>query len=1298
MIRRAYIQAMLPPKIRGCVFLDYPLDILLNRECKLSDYEKNPKQAMVYIKGVATRFLNTVFPDLEKKTLNGKEESAFLEILRDFTDKLYEDGEVSPDKETAGASSKTAEADASQRTWKDKRANLLKELKRRNRGAAESQRKYLAGLIEKFGDSSVTLDELRYFQFPADRPARSLPPAELRGDYQNSLGSLRLPTDAHPGTGNIVIRGNPGSGKSTLALQLAMSMAFEPNNFSTVYIALEEPVENVIAKFRQFSSWENRLRVVNILGGVDESTSSEAAASALRKFFTQPRDKCRHKASCEKDLSDTCADHVDDPEAAVLFPLLSPREITQSADGSDDLFWARFKQLERLLQAARWERERDGIPDIRAVCIDSLNVFGSEPMDRNKVFRLFDLFKQYRTIGIFTVDDTPSTTEIFSSEVVDVLIDLTAESDYNYAVRYFEIVKSRYQHQVYGKHPFKIRSEQASGAHGGDFVPIKIFPSLHHIVAATSNAELMRDPDEFDIGDDGLEAILTKSFKRNSVLAVQGPSGTFKSSIARNFLIRGIVNDESVLYIQLHERPSFSAIYTEQGVDKVAPWMMSLDRYEPRDGIKVDWYGFKSIEDEEIINPKMIKKTYQYQNEQYLIELSLKGGALLPEEFLDIVRGVFRNLKTKGKNIRRVVIDDISKIGVSYPLLKQSRTSGDLFLPSFIHVIRNFGIETSVDLLMVGTFTGVPESDNIVNRAASLADTVLCCEFRDVFGAQYVTVFSKEYAVRKELRKGGGGKEADYFENIPGVILPMTYEYKLRGKGKECFPRCFKVDLDKLKGLVGIDSGNIHRPGLSLKLFADGIVQRRYNREIERMMRAAFGYPQRADNAVPDSKNARDVSIINFDSASSEAVHDSLRVLGGGPIERTILCTVDEFFLADREESNGKTEESLICLDGLIKEEIGGPGKEDDPVAWRKYLDKFFVNMPESGVFAVPYSANLLVLAYRKDCKELADFPRDYRRMMSWSTVAGYLSTIAKLPKEGRVGGSADGGVPGILYPMDHDVIAAETMSCALMDAIITGTLRANPALGFVVEKAQRKGKGKNEFVFPILARTLDFFRKQKIPYDAKKTERAIKSELRSLHKIFSLSQKYSLRNGDLGEAKKNEKALCPNAAMYLCWYSQLRDLLQQHPALSSQMRIVALPSGGFSGDWFLGIGKGSVSVKLGYDVIKILCGETEEFKRFVRGVGLPVTERFNAKDQSGKEFYLGPYSTEPLHEIIELHKKAYVRSRIKDYEKYRAFLTTIGQQLSQMPSAAEAGEFIDRSYKRIPGIITDVFTRSDSS
>jgi len=200
---------------------------------------------------------------------------------------------------------------------------------------------------------------------------------------------------------------------------------------------------------------------------------------------------------------------VDHQKPWVLLPGLSPRSLSLNEEGEHSLFWERFRQLERLLAGAYWLNQQDkekedyeGIPRIGIVCIDSLNTFGDRPLTREELCRLFDLFRHYKVLGICTVESGLDPELMSSSDLVDILIRLHAENTDGYFMRYFEIAKSRNQHQRYGLHPFKIRSQEEVDTekkwgkqpkaceHSPTlFQAVKIFPSIHTVILATERKD-----------------------------------------------------------------------------------------------------------------------------------------------------------------------------------------------------------------------------------------------------------------------------------------------------------------------------------------------------------------------------------------------------------------------------------------------------------------------------------------------------------------------------------------------------------------------------------------------------------------------------------------------------------------------------------------------------------------------------------------------------------------------------------------------------------------------------------------
>ena len=607
----------------------------------------------------------------------------------------------------------------------------------------------------------------------------------------------------------------------------------------------EQEDRQQILRKAQSLGWGVTLRQLEYLGDLEASADPAALGKALRRALTKP-EGCFLGGPTSADS--LCAQHSRAESdglcfPAVFLPRFSPRPIRLDNTADAGLFWERFGQLERLLVAAKFLRDDKvnsstgmGLPEIRVVCIDGLNAFGERMPTRDEIAKLFDLFRRTGVIGVVTAEAEDSSEAVAAADAMDYLADivvnLTMEADRGYSVRYLEVVKSRYHHEVYGKHFVRLRGSEiydtdrsrwpaskeiakricalpkkrlapetiaqvidtpagadlAAIADDGKphaptgneaeedyFVdhctaltlahevleeirwrrwvgrncsgdpeeihhilsrqgalrqPFMVQPSVHYVVGATtlSDRRNVETPPNFQIGEESLDQIIRSDLKRGSVVAIRGQRGTYKSIIAKNFLLHGLVpkgkkteKGASVLYVGLSEAITFSP----------RTWLRSQECAEG----KID--TFKKLACRSLNDAKRRLEVFQSADADQgrLYELAVKGGALLPEEMLEFVRDILRQDRDTFP-IRRVVLDDVALIGASYPFLRESRTAGDLFLSAFVHVMRN----SDVDLVMAGTTGQLEQGDRMVDRACELADTVLTCSYCNVFGDRYVTV------------------------------------------------------------------------------------------------------------------------------------------------------------------------------------------------------------------------------------------------------------------------------------------------------------------------------------------------------------------------------------------------------------------------------------------------------------------------------------------------------------------------------------------------------------------------------
>jgi hypothetical protein len=1102
-----------------------------------------------------------------------------------------------------------------------------------------------------------------------------------------------------------------------------------------------------------------------------------------------------------------CPDHAQQVEPTVFLAVLPP---ASEKDTPKDVFWRRFKQIETLLSG--FEVAARGTPaELRMLCLDGLNVFGGAPLSRHEQQQLFDLFRRKGVIGVCTCEEGAAASTADTEYLADVVIRLSTEEDAGYSVRYLQITKSRYQRQVDGKHPYRIRKppqkvppkqrETTEEGHQPEFKPyfqpFMASPSIHYVSYATkfkrkpkkkSSPEEKEEPEKapspeekrndesakksspkkkeepekaaspdgkrneepeeessprkFDMGIESLEGILPHSMRRPSVVAVRGRAATYKTAIAQNFLIAGLAKGEDVLLLTLGEIPAFQGDWSR--------WAVAEDLWKKMQGHDPSQrkMKFNAIEEEQLDDSKLCRKVWEQvwdpvgpssEVPPRLIEIAFKQGALLPEEFLEYVRDVMRMPRKKGSpvKVRRVVLDDVSVIGTSYPLLRQSKTAGDLFLSTFVHLIR----AKNADLVMTGTPGNFKEADEMVNRACTLSNTVLSTDFCDVFGQRFVLVTGEGLMSGQAFRPKTAAGHQDR-RPVPGVVEVLEGP-----PPSEDAPTRFQVNRQRLRGLVGYDKGDIHRPGIVLNVFSEGQILEGYNSEIQTMLERACAAPapgELGSSQVDPTFASRLVSVHKYRSDRSEAIHDSLKILGGKPVDKTVLVAVDEFFGV--QEGIRSPLESLASIDSTPDEEEPSRAEQGE-AAHKKPLDReghekrydkrYYVGAPRNYDKLVPYYGNVLVLAY--NIEALPDFCVDN---LTWSGLELQMQSLgdpkepptkkrewpAYLEKYFRTPllNKEDTGT----WPFEVGAWSAETLACIFLDAVVSGIGGIAPDPKSLIEP-----KSPRLFSPSAVEKVDDALGKQvgdKLKtLDPANPPQDLKDALASLARLL----KRCWRSFEFGPTRRQEiekalqNKLVPNAAVYVCWYSQLRELIDENPQLGSKLKVCPLPGRGFKGDWFLGVVEGSVSLSLGEEVVKRLCSKDEEQKRFVRGVGLPVSRRYcpmaaegattaaakdsaaSAKDQDGacgapeKEGAVSDEDTAPnflawprgrdtpLIKVIKIHQNALSRAHIPGYQSFRGMLGTLGRQLA----ASGLGEKDERQKREIDEDVKDCIKRLSS-
>ena len=602
------------------------------------------------------------------------------------------------------------------------------------------------------------------------------------------------------GSGNIVIMGAAGTGKSTLAFQIAAACASDLNRGIAVYYSLEVSIQQFIYSMVREKTQESehcvRIKELRDFSKCPNPDSDESLRYALEAVLQE-----------NLDANGTKAEETIQPQ--ILLPSLSPCSISDDQASHNEVFLKRFKELELLLRAISsynrsieqeeseatqdhveaGEEKQDGMqeqptnqttgkytnPMVKVVVIDSINAFSNSTLNRQEIIRLMSLFKEYGIIGIFTLGDDgdqSSDAMIEASTIqylADVVISLKCAYTNSYTHNYLEITKSRYRQQVLGKHPYKISGISVAVQGRVDvFMPgikkkLEVLPSLHY----RTNASVKSEKDEGNVkekrkwtlfGIKTMEQILPEHFLYRSksltqIITIIGDSGLYKSDIAINALLNGICEGESGLIVRLSDRELFrhsgvrlsSELYTrmKKQIEKKGKSEITMyEQWSNSDASRIKRYKF----DLSGWTPNFVEEG----KEAHLFEVSFKSGVLYPEEMVDeLLRIIIQN------DIKRIVLADLKLIGVSYPFLVDSPTSGKIFLSAFLHIMRNYGVH----VIITSSLSSQVDSVDQINRARILSDAVLDIKQDEgnatvsIFGEGLITKDQSEFIIRTDKKK-----------------------------------------------------------------------------------------------------------------------------------------------------------------------------------------------------------------------------------------------------------------------------------------------------------------------------------------------------------------------------------------------------------------------------------------------------------------------------------------------------------------------------------------------------------------
>lgn len=451
----------------------------------------------------------------------------------------------------------------------------------------------------------------------------------------------------------VIIEGTTGTGKTNMALQIAHAAARDKECVVLFY-------------------------------SLEQSVVALSKASENFGFFQSKEESSPDVSYIDMSLPEQVPDQFRPDEARIHFCKFSPRPL--NANRENEIFEQRIAELEEALSITNLDENKESI---FVFIIDGITAFAGKPLQRNEVYKIFSLFRQYKVPAIITSErysnentDQDSAFHEATKFLADIVISLSKETPLGHLLYYLEIIKSRVGRQALGKHLYKIRTEaNALGIKTDTRKGIVVYPSIHYVlsrVRARSSKESIdnnaqkKDPEPYNLQQSkstDLGLLLNAiSIKSNSSISIVGANGTHKLALALNFAMGSVKKETKMLLLNFGGtgQVNFNGVAWTKENQK---WhLLELQPNSAKMGEIKFWHQRYAIGLETDANPANVYIT------------SFKIGQLTPEECFDTIEYLLKKAKENNQPFHSVVLNNTAEICTGFPYLKNE----SLFIPTLL--------------------------------------------------------------------------------------------------------------------------------------------------------------------------------------------------------------------------------------------------------------------------------------------------------------------------------------------------------------------------------------------------------------------------------------------------------------------------------------------------------------------------------------------------------------------------------------------------------------------------------------